>query len=224
MSDNIEKKKVEQPEVTSQAVSANNINEVELLKKQMEEQKSQIALLLQLIQQSNQSKPVEASTNPYGNMIKIVHLVQRAPGLTTYIALSNLEITMTDFGEERNLTVQQFEEMIGKYRGWFNAGMISVAAGYEKMAEHYGLKTAKDYPINSDFIKNLGKMSMSDLEDIYPRLPESGKDFIVSYWIRKTIEKNADFRNVYKLETLNRLSEGACAQILADINAENVKK
>lgn len=159
---------------------------------------------------------------PYGNTstdkIKIIHLVQRVPGLTTHIKLSNLEIILRDLGEERTVNLQQFEEMVGKYRSWFSKGIISVAAGYEEIAERYGLNTAKGYPLTSEFMIRLGKLPMDKLEGIFSRLPEAGKGFIISYWTRKALEKDPDFYDIRKIEVLDRISNGACASLRAELN------
>lgn len=211
-----EKATTSKTKTTSKATASMDITnaEMENLKEQIKQQNAQIALLLQMMQQTQSNT---TNMTSYGQTVKIIHLVQRAPGLTTYIQLSNLVITMSDFGEERTLNLQQFEELIGKYRSWFNTGMISVAAGYEDVASTYGLKTAKDYPIDSSFIKDLGTMDMQTLEDVFPKLPQSGKDFIVSYWNRKAMAKDPAFCNIRKLETLDRISDGGCQQVLVDL-------
>jgi len=162
------------------------------------------------------SQPIAPISN-LQNEVKIVHLVQRAPGLSTYIKLSNLEVILTEFGEERYLTVQQFEEMLGKYRRWFDSGMISLADGYEDIARRYGLKTANNYPLDSYFISNMGTLPMAEIEKMYDRLPTSGKDFIISHWMQKVIEGDLNFKDVRKIETLDRISNGAMENVLVEL-------
>ena len=163
-----------------------------------------------------------ASSNT-SDHIKIVHLVNRADGLCTLISLSNLEIALRYFGEERSLSTQQFEELVGKYRSWFNLGILAVHGDYEDKASHYGLNTAAHYPINSGFYAELGSKTMAEIEDIYPRLPEAGKDSLISYWVRKARQGENKFADIRKLETLNRLSDGALTQLISELNAKNNK-
>lgn len=203
------------------AASTNNDAKIAELNKQLEEmqaafakQKDQIQMLLAAMSSATTQGPHTDSLN---DTIKIVHLVQRAPGLFTFIKLSSIEIAMENFGEERLVTIQQFEEMVSKYRSWFNSGMISVAAGYEKVAERYGLKTTKSYPIDGDFVKELGNLPMDKIEEVYPKLPESGKDFVLGLWNRKVIEGDPKFRDIRKIETLNRLSDGALDQVILEL-------
>lgn len=196
-----------------------NSAEIDQLKQQLSEQSKQIEALMALLKGGFSPAPAAKDEG-----VTIIHLAERDAGLTTYITLSNLVITMSNFGEERHLTLQQFEELVGKYRSWFNKGIISVAAGYEDVAVRYGLKTAKDYPVKSDFFRNLEKMDMATLEEVYPKLPQAGKSTLISMWSRKAINGDPYFRDLRKLETLNRVSGGAVDQLIADIRESNKKK
>lgn len=189
--------------------------------KRIEELETKLATMMDLMTKfmanGNQTTQVVSPVSNLQNEVKIVHLVQRAPGLSTYIKLSNLEVILTEFGEERYLTVQQFEEMLGKYRRWFDSGMISLADGYEDIARRYGLKTANNYPLDSYFISNMGTLPMAEIEKMYDRLPTSGKDFIISHWMQKVIEGDPNFKDVRKIETLDRVSNGAMENVLVEL-------
>lgn len=173
-------------------------------------------------QSNKDAKPAPESTE--SDTVRIVHLVERAPGLTTYMKLSNTEVIFRKFGEERSLNFQAFQELVGKYRKWFDMGIISIAAGYEDLAERYGLNTAKNYPMDSEFVKKLGDVSMYELENIFPKLPEAGKDFVLSYWNRKVIEGDPNFKDARKIETLNRLSGECMTPTLRALSLEKGRK
>lgn len=204
---NVEVETVEEVKTTKKT---KDISEIDALRAQLEAQNKQMTDLMNLVLQMQVAQqagtPAAKSDEEW---IKIVHLVGRAEGLSTYIKLSNLEVQLTDFMEERSLTKQQFEELLGKHRKWFNEGILSVANGYESIAKKYGLKTAKDYPMNSEFIQRLGTLSIADIENMYEKLPESGRDFILSYWARKVEAGDSKFKDIRKLESLNRMSNGA---------------
>ena len=173
-------------------------------------------------QSNHGTKSVSENAEP--DTVRIVHLVERAPGLTTYMKLSSTEVIFRKFGEERTLSFQAFQELVGKYRKWFDMGIISIAAGYEDLAERYGLNTAKNYPMDSEFVKKLGDVSMYELENIFPKLPEAGKDFILSYWNRKVIEGDPNFKDARKIETLNRLSGECMTPTLRALSLEKGRK
>ena len=188
----------------------------------LEAQVEQLMALLKIQMGDNGSRASSAPS--VTDTIKIVHLVERAPGLKTLIHLGNgTVITMTKFGEERTLSIPQFEEILGKYRGWFDMGMIAIHKDYEDKAKYYMMDTAAQYPINSDFFREIKKKSMADIESVYPRLPKAGQDSLCSYWHRMAREGDRHFADIRNLETMNRLSDGAFTQLIAEINAKNNK-
>lgn len=191
------------------------------LQEQIEEQNKRIEELTRILQKT-QSESINLSSHK-DDMVKIVHLVQRGEKMKTIIQLSNLLITMHNLGEERNLTLQQFEELVGKKRRWFELGIIAVAAGYEDVAARYGVAVIKDYPLTQEFLNSLTTISMETLESVFSKLPEAGKDSIIGYWTRKVVEGNAKFKDVRKLEVLNRLSDGGLTQLINNINSGNKK-
>ena len=69
-------------------------------------------LMSQFVQamMANQAARTEVRTPE--DKIVIVHLAQTDPQLGTTIHLSNTEIGMNEFGEERQLTIQKFEELL----------------------------------------------------------------------------------------------------------------
>lgn len=179
--------------------------EIDFLRNQNNElQDAMKVLMAQFAELKNNMAP-SAPRQGYSrdDEVVIVHLFDNAPGITTHIDLSNYSIDMAAFGETRTLTVQQFEELVGKYRSWFDRGIIAVGAGSEYYAKRNNLKMASESLINSDFIRKLGTMPMSDIQDIYEKVCDGQKDFIVSYWKRKFIEKAPDFRDLRKLQILN---------------------
>ena len=179
--------------------------EIDFLRNQNNElQDAMKALMTQFAELKNNMAP-SAPRQGYSrdDEVVIVHLFDNAPGITTHIDLSNYSIDMAAFGETRTLTVQQFEELVGKYRSWFDRGIIAVGAGSEYYAKRNNLKMASESLINSDFIRKLGTMPMSDVQDIYEKVCDGQKDFIVSYWKRKFIEKAPEFRDLRKLQILN---------------------
>lgn len=161
--------------------------------------------------QSNQNGKSEGE-------VRIVHLAQMDPQLGTTIHLSNLVIGMTEFGEERSLTIQQFEELLAKHRSWFTKGLLCVASGYEDIAKKYGVATINDCPIDKTFIKTLGDVSMDKIEEVYTKLPAYGKDNLVSYWLRCAYDGDVRFRDVRRVKTFNDITGGKLENLLVELN------
>lgn len=198
--------------------------EINFLRNQNAElQDAMKALMAQFAELKNNMSTTTSQSKGYdrNDEITIVHLFDNVPGITTHMQLSNYAIDMSAFGETRTLTVQQFEELVGKYRSWFDRGIIAVGAGSEYYAKRNNLKMASESLINSDFIRNLGTMPMSDVQDIYEKVCDGQKDFIVSYWKRKFIEKAPGFRDLKKLQILNGFTNNAFEYEILDLTKKN---
>ena len=184
---------------------------------------AQNELLMKMLIEKGVSAPVVMSeiSNSLNEEITLVHLKENAPGLTTHIELSNLTIDLNAFGEERTLDRRQAEELAGKYRKFFDRGVIAFGAGSEHLAGKFGLKSVSDYSyINKDFLKKLGTLSLIELENLYNKLSEGHKTFVIEYFKRKILEKDANFNNIHKIELLNRISDGAMSGTTLDMKRE----
>lgn len=175
-------------------------------------------LMSQFVQamMANQAARTEVKT-PEGK-IKIVHLAQMDPQLGTIIHLSNLDVGMTNFGEERLLTIQQFEELLSKHRSWFAKGLLCVAKGYEEEAKTYGVTTVDECPIDDTFIKTLGDIPMTKIEEVYNRLPEYGQENLVSYWLRCAYDGNPKFRDIRRVKSFNEITGGKLDNFIVELN------
>lgn len=171
-----------------------------------------------MINQANQTVAQQSVESLHGGKIKIVHLAQMDPQLGTIIHLSNLDVGMTNFGEERLLTIQQFEELLSKHRSWFTKGLLCVAKGYEEEARTYGVTTVDECPIDSIFVKTLGDVPMTKIEEVYNRLPEYGQENLVSYWLRCAYEGNPKFRDIRRVKTFNDITGGKLENFLVELN------
>ena len=175
-------------------------------------------LMSQFVQAMMANQAARTEVRAPEDKIVIVHLAQTDPQLGTTIHLSNTEIGMTEFGEERQLTIQQFEELLSKYRSWFAKGLLCVADGYEEAAKKYGVTTAGSCPIDKTFIKGLGDIPMSKIEEVYAKLPEYGKENLVSYWIRCAYDGNPKFTDMRKLRQLNDITGGKFDNVIIEFD------
>ena len=83
--------------------------------------KAQIELLTKMVMANQGGQAVQPIVNiPREDTVTIIHLKDyTGTNLKTHIELSNLTIDLRSFGEERVLTRQTFEELVGRYRGFF---------------------------------------------------------------------------------------------------------
>ena len=210
-------------EATTEVVENKDNTEISELKSAIEMLKAQNELLMKMVMDKNSTPAVTGIPNSLTQEATLIHLVECAPGLTTHIELSNTTIDMSAFGEERILDRRQCEEIAGKYRKFFEKGIIAFGTDGEELASRFGLKSIKDYSYlykNKDFVKQLGGLKLIELENLWNKLGEGHKKFIIEYFKRKIVENNPAFKDVHKVELLNRLSGGAMSGTTLDFQRE----
>lgn len=167
--------------------------------------------------------------NKMNQEVTIVHGTQMFGGLTTCMVLGNMEVVLTNLGEYKTLTWQQFEEMVGKYRGFIEAGIIKITPAQRDLCEKYQIQCYEDGDygnvITTDILKRLPDMSESELVKCYQGLSENDQKVVLNYWLGQCYarpeEKDKRFYNRYKLELLNKLSNSQIfSNMIADINAD----
>jgi len=211
--------------ITTKTVeNKDNNEEIASLKAAIEALKAQNDLLAKMIMNGgNNAQAAIQMPNSLTQEATLVHLVECAPGLSTHIELSNTTIDMSAFGEERILDRRQCEEIAGKYRKFFDKGIIAFGKDGEELASRFGLKSLADYTYiknNKDFVKQLGNLSTIELENLWNKLADGHRKFIVEYFKRQILAKNPLFKDIHKVELLNRLSGGAMSGTTLDFKRE----
>lgn len=150
--------------------------------------------------------------------VKVVHLRECLPGTTTHIHLSNRDLDFSSFGATLTLDRRQAEELAGgTTKKFFDRGVVAFGEGSEELAKTLGVKSIRDYEfMGSDFVKRLGTMNVYELEDIYNKLCDGLRGFIIEYFKRKILENDPAFNDIHKIEVLNRLSDGAMSDVILD--------
>lgn len=156
--------------------------------------------------------------------ITIVHNREMLGGLATVLNLSNLKIRFKTLGEQRVLTWQQFEELVSKYRKFFDIGILLLDSKHSELMDKYNINcyNREDKSIiTKESFNKLGEMDLLELETYYKELSPNSQSFLVSYWLGKCYEKDINFYSRYKLDTLNRLSNsGIFDNLLFEMNSQ----
>ena len=158
--------------------------------------------------------------------ITIIHNRERVGGLSTAIRLNGLSIDFHTLGEQRVLSWQQFEECVSKYKKFFDKRIILVAPEYKDIAERYNVpvwESSTNNVITRNDLAHLGDMTIDALEKFYNSLCKEDQAFLCSYWLGKCYEKEPKYYDRYKVELLNRLSDGAFATLLTAMNYDFMK-
>lgn len=212
-------KEVPQTEVEERKIIVGASTESARDNARIEQLEAQIKLLTQMLM-ANQSAAATSQKSKLDDTVTVVHMVERAPGLRTHIELSNMTIDFVSFGETRVLPRMVFEELVGKYREWFRRGIIAPGPEAGDVAKLYDLKVSTQMGIDASAIKKIPQMSVYELEDFYEKLGQTHRDFILEMFRRGCTENKPDFKNIHKIEMLNRVSGGALDSVLGDFKVE----
>ena len=142
-----------------------------------------------------------------------------------FISAKNVELNCTRMGEEFVLSRSDFDAIVGKYRSWFDDGVLAVSYKNIDVAAAKGLKTDKEYALTADKLNKMGKMSLAELEKFWNEVTsESQKMSIVTYFKRKIIEgTEAEYRDRAKIDLLNRLTNGGFDREALESSGSNIK-
>lgn len=126
-----------------------------------------------------------------------------------YAKISNMELHFNKYGEEFTLSRSQFDELVGKYRSWFDSGILAVSYKNVDVAAAKGLRTDRDNILDASILNKIGTMSAQEIESLWDELDlPAQKESIVSYYKHKFIEGDPNFVNREKVDLLNRLTKG----------------
>ncbi len=180
---------------------------------------------------NNKPTEIDSAKNALFRYVTVIHLVDRAPGLSTHIELSNgVILDFRTFGEEHTFTVQQAEELASKYRSWFDLGIFAFGADADDLAKRLNLKTVTQYSFaGSDFLGRLPELDLYQLKALWDKMGQGHREFLIEYFKRKILAKDPSFDDIDKIELLNRLSNGGMEGVLLDrknaaIKAEEASK
>lgn len=153
-----------------------------------------------------------------------VSLVYLSDSLGVVIG-SNCTLNCTRYGEEFVLSRVQFDEIVGRYRSWFDKGILAVSYKNMDVALAKGLKTDKEYALNAQKLMSLGAMSIEELQKLWDEttLPDQ-KLSIVTFFKRKYIEgADQNYKNREKIDLLNRLTDGGFMREIQELSGYNLK-
>lgn len=201
----------------------------EQLNKTLEENKKLQEQILELSKQKDEdvANSVDTSYDRYSsvennNMIKIIHLQEVAPGLTTHIVLSDTTRDLRRLGDVININRSQAEELVGKYLSFFENGVLAIDTSCMAFAEEYSLpiydkQTKAVY--NSKQLERAGDMSNKELQNFFESLSFSAQNQFLSFWLTKCYVKDPKFYNREKLAFLDKISDSdVFSAIIFEIN------
>ena len=162
------------------------------------------------------------------NKVRVYHLIEMLGGTTTHIELSGTKRALTRMGELMTLDVNDFEELVGKYRNFFDAGILAIGADSVSYATLYDLPIYDNETkalLNSKKLKEVVNYSQDRLKEFYNSLSENMQEQFLSYWLGKVYEKAKGYYDVEKMRWLDSMSgSSAFAPIILEIENNERRK
>ena len=113
------------------------------------------------------------------------------------------------YGEEFTLSRAQFDELVGKYRHWFDKGILAVSYKNLDVAAAKGLSTDKENGLSAKELRSLGSMTPEQIEKLWNKANlESLHMSIVTYYKEKYAAGEPGYRDRARVDCLNRLTNG----------------
>ncbi|MBO7696982.1 MAG: hypothetical protein J6T10_30500 [Methanobrevibacter sp.] len=126
-----------------------------------------------------------------------------------YAKISNMELNFTRFGEQFQIPRYQFDELVGKYRSWFDRGILAVGSDCVDIAVAKGIPTVDEFALDSKKLNAIGNMSSTEIEDLWNHTTRiEHKRSIVTFVKRKFIDGDPKYHNREKIDLFNRLTNG----------------
>lgn len=218
--------KKERPLVQEENKAETPQSEVEILKEQNRVLQEQMAKQMEMmtVLMANQSKPTEKDEST--RRVKIIHLMQPSPGLTTHIELSKLTLDFTRYGEERYLRYDDFLELTGdKFKIYFKVNVIALSSEDEDLIERYDLTPLESNVLDSFHLQNISKIPFEELETLFKNLCWNHKLLITRLWSKGYYDgEDPAYADRRKVEMFNEVTQGAMENILSELDALRKKK
>lgn len=181
--------------------------------KEIEELKGQVASLTSLITQL-----LSGQANNNTSVRDDVTLVYMSESLG-YIEAGNVKLNCTKFKESFTLSRYDFDAIVGKYRKWFEDGILAVSARDYKIAQDKGLKTENEYFLTKDIMESIPVCTAAELEEIWHKANTKEQKYsICEYYKAHLIEGDTRFNNREKVELLNRLTNGGFRREVKEVS------
>lgn len=141
--------------------------------------------------------------------ITVYHTQEMSHNLSTYIKLSTTKRNLRRAGEVVRFSLNDFEELVGEYRRFFEKGILAVSIKDADFADLYSLpiwdeKNKSVY--TSKILKEVSSYDVNQLRDFYNNLSEDNKHSFLSFWLGKVYSKEKGFYDVEKIGWLKNIA------------------
>ena len=167
------------------------------------------------------------NTDDPNRKITIYHTQELSHNLSTYIKLSTTKRNFRKAGEVARFSLNDFEELVGEYRRFFERGILAISIKDADFAELYDLPVwdEKNKTVyTSKILEKVSSYNAEQLRSFYNNLSVDSKHSFLAFWLGKVYSKEAGFYDVEKIGWLKNIANtNLFDAILLEMNTNNAR-
>lgn len=185
----------------------------------LEEDISNMAAISNETEKSNEEikRLPDLDMDDVNRKITVYHTQEMAHNLSTYIKLSTTKRNLRKAGEVVRFSINDFEELVGIYRRFFDRGILAVSVKDIDFAELYDLPIWDDShktTYDSKVLKKIPSYNFDQLKEFYNNLSESSKESFLSFWLGKVYSKESGYYDVEKMGWLKNIANTSIFDVM----------
>lgn len=220
--------------LTDEKVESTNVNKDEIIKakdNQINDLQSKIDKLdgmMQILMQmnnnsNNNSQPTVMDLTPkIDRPCTLIHLLECPVDLPTVINVNGVVHYFTRFGEERTFRYADIQNIISKYRNWFERGILTLGEDCEDKEDEFGIQIIGKQIPNGIYNK-IETLNEKEFESLVKKIHNTQRINLAKTWIQRYYENKDGYKDINKIRILNKYTKdkqlfknGILADLLKD--------
>ena len=197
--EDVEKVKEEEKKTVSDSEKDTKIED---LQNQLNQLKNMIANLSN--NQNNNSHPVVIdTTSKMDKPCTLVHLIECPTDLPTVITVNNVSQHFTKFGETRTFRFADMQNIVSRYRSWFERGIFTLGDDCIDQEDELGIKAIRN-PISINTYNKIEQLSDTEFEALIKKINDVQRVHLAQTWACRYQQNKDGYNDINKIRILNK--------------------
>ena len=151
----------------------------------------------------------------------LIHLFECIPGLPSCIQINGIPFYFEKFGEKRIFRFADMQNIVSKYRDWFERGILALGADCSEFADDFGVPVM-EMPISPSLYNKLETIDNNEFEKLIKNMNYNQRCLIAKTWVDRQERGMSGYENVEKIKILNKYTDNLLGNFLKDLfSSEN---
>lgn len=179
----------------------------------------QIANLQKQIQENSKPTQQNNSVSIMDRPCTLIHLVECHPSLPTTIKVNNNEIRFTKFGEQRTFRFFDMQDIISRYREWFERGIFTLGNDCDDFKNEFGINFF-DMPMPINKYNTIAELPITEFKRIVSNMNYNQSVFLAKTWVDRYQKHIRGYDNIEKIRILNKKTNGFMKEFISTLLEE----